>query len=169
MSISKALLFLFLVCSLSSCKSKNETELVSNPTLKFPKPIAYVSDFEQVFTSEEHEALEKLIVVNELKTTNEIAIITISSIEPYNTITDYATDLGNEWGIGKADEDNGLLIVFSKTLRKIQISTGYGTEKILTDSICKNVIDQFMIPEFKNDNYYHGIKKGLEELISLWK
>ena len=49
------------------------------------------------------------------------------------------------------------------------IATGTGTELILTDEICKNVIDLTIIPEFKNGNFYDGIKNGLIELIKKWK
>ncbi|MDP2060027.1 MAG: TPM domain-containing protein, partial [Flavobacteriaceae bacterium] len=46
---------------------------------------------------------------------------------------------------------------------------GTGTEMILTDEICKEVIDNTIIPEFKNGEFYSGIKKGVNELIKKWK
>ncbi len=61
------------------------------------------------------------------------------------------------------------MILFSKNLREIRISTGSGTEQKLTDEICKNVIDKTIIPEFKNGEYYSGIESGLNELIKLWE
>ncbi|PKH52908.1 hypothetical protein CXF68_20360 [Tenacibaculum sp. Bg11-29] len=135
----------------------------------FPKPIGYVNDFENIFTNDERIKLDKTIGAYQIESTNEIAIVTISSIEPYENIKKYATELSNEWGIGKAEKNNGLLILFSQSLGKIQISTGTGTEKILTDEICKKVIDQIIIPEFKKGDFHSGIKKGLEELIIKWK
>ena len=150
-------------------KSASELTLENDSVLKFPKSIGYVNDFENVFTSEQRIKLDKRIAAYELETTNEIAIVTIDSIIPYENINDFATDLSNEWGIGKREKDNGLLILFSKSLREIRISTGLGTEKILTDEICKSVIDKTIIPEFKNGDYYNGIEKGLSELIILWE
>ena len=72
-------------------------------------------------------------------------------------------------GIGLKEKDNGLSIVFSKSLKKIKISTGIGTEKVLTDVICKKIIDQTIISEFENGDYYNGIEKGLAELITKWE
>lgn len=149
--------------------SYRSTVPISDIVFKFTKPIGYVNDFENIFTSEQRIKLDKRIGVYELETTNEIVIVTIDSIEPYENINDFATDLSNEWGIGKTEKNNGLLILFSKSLREIRISTGLGTEKILTDEICKKVIDQTIIPEFKKGNYYNGIEKGLTELIAKWK
>ena len=77
--------------------------------------------------------------------------------------------MGNYWGVGQKDIDNGLLIVFSKPLRKVAISTGYGTEKVLTDSICKQIIESVMIPNFKNGDYFKGIDNGVDTLIEAWK
>ena len=145
------------------------SKLVLDSISNFPFPIGSVSDYEKVFNDNQILNLTKIISEYEEKTTREIAIVTINSIEPYNNINDYSTDLANEWGIGKSETDNGLLILFSKNLRKIRISTGYGTEKILTDELCKKVIDEIIIPEFKKRNYYNGIEMGMTELIKNWK
>ncbi len=56
----------------------------------------------------------------------------------------------------------------SSAERKISIATGYGPEFVLTDEICKRVIDNVIIPELINGNYYQGIKKGVNELIEEW-
>ena len=136
---------------------------------KFPKPIGFVNDFEQIFTIEQRQLLEMKLTEYEKSTTREFVIITIDSIKPYENIKNFATDLSNEWGIGKKETNNGIAIVMSKSLRQIRISTGLGTEKILTDEICKNIIDQTIIPEFKNGDYYSGIEKGITELMSKWK
>ena len=135
----------------------------------FPAPLGAVSDFENVFSSNQISDLTKIINDYEQKTTREIAIVTVESIEPYKNIAIYSTDLANEWKIGKAKKNNGLLILFSKNLREIRITTGYGTEKILTDEVCKKVIDETIIPEFKKGDYYSGIKEGLTALIKKWK
>jgi uncharacterized protein len=135
----------------------------------FPKPIGYVNDFESVLTKEQVKKLTELITLYEQKTSNEIAVVTINSIEPYADFDQYAVDLSKEWGVGKKEKNNGLTIVLSKSLRKIRVSTGTGTEKILTDDLCKRIIDQFMVPKFKEGQYYEGISIGLAELLKLWK
>ena len=96
-------------------------------------------------------------------------MVTIDSIKPYQNIQKYATDLGNKWGIGNEEKNNGLTIVVCNPCRQIAIATGLGTEMILTDVICKNVIQQTIIPEFKNGKFYNGIKNGVTELIEKWK
>lgn len=104
-----------------------------------------------------------------IETTRQIVVVTIDSINPYSDIQKMATDLGKYWGVGTAEKDNGLIILLCKPCRKIGIATGTGTELILTDEICKEVIDKTIIPEFKNREFYGGIKKGVTELITKWK
>jgi len=149
--------------------SETKSDLVLDSIGDFPFPIGSVSDYEKIFNDVQISNLTKIISEYEEKTTREIAIVTVNSIEPYENISDYSTDLANEWGIGNSETDNGLLILFSKNLREIRISTGYGTEKILTDELCKKVIDETIIPEFKKGDYYSGIEKGMTELIKKWK
>lgn len=136
---------------------------------KFPKPNGYVNDFENLLTAEQQADLNTTIHTYRGKTTNEIAIVTIDSIMPYTTLRDFTTDLGNYWGVGQDDKDNGLLIVVSKKLRNVWIGTGYGTEKVLTDPILTKIIDTAMTPHFKKGEFYEGIKAGTLQCIAHWK
>jgi uncharacterized protein len=164
--------FVTFSCTAQEAEStRRNLEFVSSDLKEsgFPKPIGYVNDFENVLTTEQVKKLTELITLYEQKTTNEIAVVTINSIEPYSDFDQYAVDLSKEWGVGKKEKNNGLTIVLSKSLRKIRISTGTGTERILTDEICKSIIDQFMVPKFKEGQYYEGISFGLAELLKHWK
>ncbi|MDE1208167.1 TPM domain-containing protein [Tenacibaculum larymnensis] len=134
------------------------------PTLK-----NVVNDYESLFTIEQLEKLTLLIREYEKKTSNQIAIVSIKSIGKYTDFSQFAIDLSNYNGVGQKEKNNGLTIVFSKTLRKIRISTGVGTEQILTDEICEEVIEKTIIPEFKKGEYYLGIEKGITELMTKWE
>ena len=90
-----------------------------------------------VFTVSEKQHLTNKIITYEVQTTNEIAILTVDSISPYQEPLKYATDVANFWQIGKKKPNNGLLLLFSMTDRKMAIATSNGTEKILTDEICQ--------------------------------
>lgn len=131
----------------------------------FPKPTGYVSDFENILTDAEERVLTTLIKELESQTTDQISIVTLTGLEPYDNIDDYSMDLANYWGVGQKDENNGILIAICKELRKIRIQNGYGIEKRLSDAETKKIIDEVMIPEFKNDKYFEGLKKGVEAII----
>lgn len=167
--------------SLSSCQSKQieKTGAITNsPLTESPqsKVVEYdlqrldrrVSDFESIFTNSQVEKLTSIIEEFESRTSNQIAIVSIESIGSYTDFDNFSTDLSNYNGIGLQSIDNGLTIVFSKNLKRIRISTGLSTQEILTDEFCKNIIDHIIIPEFKNEDYYNVIEKGLKALIAKW-
>ena len=132
----------------------------------FPKAIFFVNDFEKLLNSEQILDLEIIINDYRIKTKREIVIISVDSINPYTDISNYSVDISNYLGIGR--DGNGLTIVVSKNLKKMFIATGSQTEKIVTDVDCKKIIDEIIIPNFKSDKYYEGLKFGLLELMKIW-
>ncbi len=172
--MNKIFLLIFIAFSLMGCKTNlNETQkdiiLETTSQTEFPKPLGAVSDFDKVLTNEQINELSKIITDYESKTTNQIAIVSISDDLNKNNFQQYALDLSNRWGIGTAEKNNGLTIVFSKSLKQIRICTGIGTEKILTDKICETVLTEKILPEFRNGDYYLGLKNGITEFIKWWK
>lgn len=127
-----------------------------------------VVDLGDFFSDEEEKFLTDKIIAHDINSTNQIAILTIDFLPEGIEIIDFGSEVGNAWGVGQADKDNGLLIVLSKSDRELAISTGYGTEKILTDSICQGIIDYTIIPKFKNNEYYIGIDNALDTIIKKW-
>ncbi len=136
----------------------------------FLDPVGYVNDFALVLDSLSQASLETKLNDFEKQTTNQIVIVTLNSDRLTEENFDkYALDLSNYWKIGTKEKNNGLTIVLSPKLRKIRISTGLGTEKVLTDEICENIVQTVIIPEFKDENYFEGLDKATDEFIKLWK
>lgn len=138
---------------------------LSKADVQFPNRVGYVNDFEGIFTPEQVKVLNEQVAKHEKETTNDIAIATIASFEPYANLFDYSLALANQWDIGRKDKKNGIVIVMGKQIRQIRIQVGYGLESKLRDEEAKRIIDQTMVPEFKKGDYYAGLKKGLAEII----
>ena len=129
----------------------------------FPiKSLGRTSDYEHIFTSDQISELDSIINQFEKGTTIEIAIVTIdSSWTTKERFDSLVLTIANDWGVGKKDLNNGILIGFSTGLRKIRINNGYGIETKLTDIETKKIIDDIILPEFKKGNYFEGTKNGL--------
>jgi len=140
----------------------------SKAVKEFPLQKGVVNDYENLFTQEEELLLSTSINDFEKRTSNQICIVTISSYEPYATLMEFTSDLGNYWGVGVKGKDNGLIITVSAESRKVWIGSGYGTEKILKDEILKEIIDTEMLPRVKNAQYFEGVNSGLSKCIDLW-
>jgi len=80
-------------------------------------------------------------------------------------IAEVALKYLREWGIGVKGKNNGVLILVSKAEHKARIETGYGMEGVLPDILAKQIIDERMIPFFKNDDYYAGFNNAVDAII----
>ena len=147
-------------------KPIDSTGIIENEVnTAFPKQVGYVNDYENLFTENEQKILENKISTFEKQANVEIALININSIEPFTNLKEYSTALSNEWGIGKNATNNGITIINCTALKQIRISISREMEKILTDEICNNILQQTIFPEIRNGSYYKGIDKGLTALM----
>jgi uncharacterized protein len=124
--------------------------------VEFPKYNGYVNDLAGVIEAENIAKLN--ILANKLKenTGAEIAVVTVRSTYPLDSKS-YATQLFEKWGIGKKEKDNGLLILFVKNQKRIEVEVGYGLEGMITDGFAGEVLDKYAIPAFKDKNYGRGL------------
>lgn len=129
-----------------------------------PSPARLVNDFTGTLTADQQQALEKKLVAFYDSTSNEIAVVLISSLEG-SDIADYALKLGRGWGIGGAKYNNGVVLLIAKEDRKINISTGYGLEGALPDIRAKRIIEDEIKPNFRGQDYYRGIDAGTNAII----
>ncbi len=88
-------------------------------------------------------------------TTAEVVVVAVDELDT-DDIDRFATDLFTSWGIGKNDNDNGLLILISRGQRRAVLRTGYGLEGVLPDAICGRIIRNTMAPHFSEGDYDTG-------------
>ena len=150
-------------------ETKTKTEQ-KNSTLTFPEKFGYVNDYAKVFDSLKVVSLNEKLKNFDKQTTNQIVVVSINDDKlNQDNFDDYVIDLSNHWGVGTAEKNNGLTFVFSPQLRRMRITTGLGTQEIITDEICAEIIKNIIIPEFKKEKYFEGINKGVDECIRIWK
>lgn len=159
--VVKKYLFVVFFCIFSTLSS---LVVFAKTDLTFPEPKGYVNDYENIISNDEE--LENLIADFEATSTVEIAVVTTSDFQD-TYIEDYSIRLFEAWGIGKADKDNGILIVVSSNQRESRIEVGYGLESIITDATAGRIQDYYMIPYFKNGDYSTGINEGVKAIIGI--
>jgi uncharacterized protein len=134
---------------------------------KKQSPPKLVNDFAEILSKEEEDLLESKLVAFEDSTSNQIAIVTVKSLdgEPASA---FAPRLFIDWGIGHEGRDNGILILLSMSdPREVFINTGYGVESFVTDASAGRIINDHMLPEFKNNRYYKGLDLATDDLIQM--
>lgn len=130
---------------------------------KTPTDIPIV-DQTNTLSTEQKSALAATIASERTKSSNQIAILMIPSLEG-DSLEDYSINVARKWGIGTSEKNNGVLFLIVKNDRKLRIEVGTGLEGALTDSKSSQIMRYRITPEFKKGNYYEGIKSGLDGII----
>lgn len=141
----------------------------------FPEPMnppRLVNDFASFFSDGEREQLERMLVSYYDTTSTEIAVVTVPTLNGYET-NDYATRLFNKWGIGGKKGNNGVLILIKpKTAEErgqTYIATGYGMEGILPDATANRIVDIEMIPRLQNGQNLEAVTAAATTIFNLAK
>jgi uncharacterized protein len=125
-----------------------------------------VNDNAQILSEETRKSLTEVLKQHEERTTNQVVILTIPSLEGEN-IEDYSNKVFNEWKLGQKEKNNGILIVVVPGERKMRIEVGYGLESTLPDISAGQIIRNIMTPKFKQGDYNGGITDGTQAVVSI--
>lgn len=138
------------------------------PLYRLPEPAGFVNDFAGVLNVQMNSDIED--ICSDLETDNgtEIAVVVIDSLEGMR-IEEYARGIFDQWGIGKQDIDNGVLILISISDREWRLQTGYGVEHILPDSLTSRIMEEYAVPHFAKGDYGVGLLVTTREVSRILK
>lgn len=131
----------------------------SIPTLSGP-----VIDEANLLTRAENRNLDLYIRNLMPKVQAQIWIITSLEGEAIEALAIRAVD---QWKLGKAKTDNGVLILVAKEDRQIRIEVGKGLEGDIPDAMAGRIIDRIIKPKFRETRFYLGLRDALEALDEL--
>ncbi len=135
-----------------------------------PNPPRLVNDFVGLLSKQEVNALENKLVAFSDTNSTQISIVIVNDIEGYD-IVDYSQKLAQKWGVGQKKYNNGAIIVLkpktAESKGEINIDVGYGLEPLVPDITAKQIIENEMIPHFKNNDYYGGLDASVNAIMSL--
>ncbi len=128
-------------------------------------PTGYINDFSGVISQMEKSILENKLSIFHASTSNEIAVAVVKNLEG-DYIEHYAVKLFEEWGIGKKDKDNGVLLVVALEEKTLRIEVGYGLEGALPDSVASSIIQNVIIPQLREENYDAAVSEGVAAIMA---
>lgn len=122
----------------------------------FPQPAGFVNDYINLLDVASKQKIDQICRELEKGTSAEIALAIVKTAAPLGP-KEYAVKLFEKWGIGKKGKDNGLLVLFARDERRIEIEVGYGLEGIINDARAGQILDEYAIPYFKQGDYSTGL------------
>jgi uncharacterized protein len=140
-----------------------------------PKPAnedQLVFQYTNFLSKEDAANLNNKLVNFARESSNRIAIVAVDTLCGYPP-SDFAFQLGQAWGMGKKGIDNGVLILVKPNGtagdRHIFIAVGYGLEGAIPDAIAHRIVDEEVLPRFREGDFYGGMIKATDVLMGLAK
>ncbi len=160
------LLFLLFISSFAFAQSDKYIPERPNP----PRLVNNLSkEFPNFLSSQEESQLESKLKNFARETSNQIVVIIVDDLGGLEAY-DYATRLGQKWGVGQKKEDNGIVILLKPTQpHELFIAPGYGLQGAIPDLTTKQIRENEMNPYLKAGQNYTALDKGTDVLMSLSK
>jgi uncharacterized protein len=142
---------------------------VENAVPNPPSPARLYNDFtkgKNFLTPEQAEFLERKLVAYDDSTSNQVAVVIAETLQGY-TANEYATALGRKWGVGGREHSNGVVVLISTEPgnRDAYIAVGYGMEGAIPDITAKRIVENELIPNLKEGNYYRGLDETIDAIM----
>ena len=133
-----------------------------------PDPPRLVNDFAGILGDCQwlEDSLEKIAV----ETSNQICVVTMNDFGGSDKAW-MAYEIGEKWGVGKKGSNNGVVILIKPKTADSKgeafIAPGYGLEGAITDAMSTRIVNQKMIPYFKENDYLGGVWAGAQAVRDL--
>jgi uncharacterized protein len=133
---------------------------------QIPPLHARITDLAGVLSPEEVSSLESKLADLERTDSTQIGILIIPSLEG-QPLEDYSIRVAEAWKLGQKGRDNGAILLVAMKDRQVRIEVGYGLEGTLTDARSFQVIQNEILPHFRQGDFYGGIDAGVTALIQV--
>lgn len=137
------------------------------PNVHVKNKYEYVSNPSGILSSQAVSNLNHTIRQLWESTSVELVVVAVDQVDPDMTPEEFATRLFEKWGIGKKDNDNGILVLVARDDRAAIIRTGYGMEGVVPDIIAGRIIRNVMFPDFREGLYDNGTIAGVDALVKV--
>ncbi len=125
-----------------------------------------VTDLTATLSSQQQATLEQTLAAFEARKGSQVAVLIVPTTQP-ETVEQYAVRVEEVWKLGRKGVDDGVLLVVAKNDRKLRIEVGYGLEGALNDATAKRIIEEEIVPRFKQGDFYAGINAGVGRIIKV--
>lgn len=129
-----------------------------------PPLTARVTDATGTLTGAQKATLEQTLKDFEAKKGAQISVLIVPTTEP-ETIEQYSIRVVDQWKLGRKNVDDGALLIVAKNDRSLRIEVGYGLEGALTDATSHRIIDETIVPRFRQGDFYGGVSAGVGSIM----
>jgi len=123
-----------------------------------------VNDTARILDARTGEMLSNALTEIHKKGGPQLAVLTVGTIGDL-TIEDASMQVAKAWKLGTESKDNGILLMIAQKERKVRIEVGQALEGDLTDAYSKRIIDQQIVPMFRQGDFTGGVLVGVDGIL----
>jgi uncharacterized protein len=136
----------------------------AQPLVAVPALTGRVVDLADSLSAVQQQELDQRLSAFEQRKGSQIALLIVRSTQP-ETIEQYAIRVAEQWKLGRRKVDDGAILLVAKDDRTLRIEVGYGLEGALNDATCKRIIDELIVPRFRDNDFFTGVNVGLDAMM----
>lgn len=134
--------------------------------IAIPELRARVNDLTGTLNLEQQSRIEQTLKALETKKGAQIAVLVVATTQP-ETIDQFGIRVADKWKIGRKKIDDGAILIVAKDDRHLRIETGYGLEGALNDATASRIINEIIVPQFKQGDFAGGIEAGVAKMVQV--
>ena len=134
-----------------------------------PPPPNHFNDFAGVVRRDTAAQLNRELAQFERDTSNQIVVAIYPKLQSASSVEDYAVRVAQSWRVGQKEKKNGAVLFAFQESHDLRIVTGYGLEGVLPDALCKQIIENEIVPRFRAGNFDAGLTAGVHAMMAAAK
>jgi len=131
--------------------------------LQVPELAGRVNDASGILTAEQRASLESELAAFEARKGSQIAILLVPTTRP-ETIEEFGIRVAERWKIGRKGIDDGVIVLVARDDRRVRIEVGYGLEGVLPDAVARRIIEEDVVPRFREGRFFEGLAAGVRRI-----
>lgn len=132
-------------------------------------PRDHFNDYAGIVSPATARQLDAELTQFERDTSNQIVVAIYPKMQSDSSIEDYTVRVAQAWGVGQADRKNGAVLFLFQESHDVRIVTGYGLEADLPDALCKQIVENEIIPRFRQGDFAGGLTAGVHAMMAAAK
>ena len=136
----------------------------SGVALEVPYLGGRVNDTAEMIPADTEQRIEEKLAALEEASGTQMAVLTIISLEG-ESLEEFSLEVAETWALGRAEQDDGLLLLVARDDRKMRFEVGYGLEGDLTDAQAGRILNNILRPAFRAGDFGGGIEAGVDAVI----
>ncbi len=139
---------------------------IAHAEVAVPPLTARVTDLAATLDAQQIQTLDTKLATFETQKGAQLAVLIVPTTQP-ETIEQFGIRVVEAWKLGRKNVDDGALLLIAKDDRTLRIEVGYGLEGALNDATAHRIIDEVIVPHFRNGEFYRGIDAGVSAMMQV--